>query len=97
MPASPTCDQVHRHVAHRFIVLDLEQFEPVGDGADGRDDVVTDAAAQKGRKIEIADWLCCIGHGFPGAVIRFRIYQIGLDDISALTIPVSERKAGYTP
>ena len=51
-------DEVHRHLAHRFVVLDFEQFEPVGDGADRRDHVVADAAAQKRGKVEIAQaWL----------------------------------------
>ena len=45
-------DEVHREAAHVRVLLGLQHFEAVGDGADRRDHVVADARAEQGGEIE---------------------------------------------
>ena len=62
-------DQVHGGVAHGLIGLLGKHLKPIGDGRDGIDHIVTDAARNERRKVEIAE---CrrLGHG---PLLRFRV------------------------
>ena len=45
-------DEILREAAHRLVLLVLQYFEPIHDGADRADHIVADPAAQEGGKIQ---------------------------------------------